>query len=466
MNAWLTRPLSAAAEHRAAPYLLIALLTVLLYARSAGFQLLSTWDDAEYILQNRLVTQPLTLDSVKAIFTTTAMGNYAPLHILANTLQYRLWGAGPGGYHLVSTALHAVNACLLFLLLRRMTASVPIALWAALAFAVHPANVENVAWVSEQKTLFATCFGLLSLWWYLRARDEGRPPLFGLSAAAFLVGLLFKVSILPLPVILAAWEIAAGRIRTAWSALAPFVLIAGTAAGAAVWAQMQAGAVGQGMLDPAFLVGTVYPTMAPVLWHYPALVLFPVGLSAYYDAPLRSGFADPAVLTAIAAAVVVLGLTAWNGSPRVRFWTFWFCILLAPVANIVPLPVYYADRYLYLPAIGLFVLLGIGGEAASARAIVPRTAVLAAAVAAVVVLAGLAHARLDVWRSDLALWEDTVRRSPGLYKPHLNLGIAYGNAGRYAEAERELLRSLAIRPTDKARYHLELVRYKMGSAGK
>ena len=461
MNGRFRHILSAAAGHPVAPFLFLALLSFLLYSKTAWFSLLPTWDDAEYILYNPLVTGPLDLAGLKAIFTTPVLGNYAPLHILGNALQYRLWGPGPAGYHLVSAAIHAVNACLLFALLQRMTESGRIAFWAALLFAVHPVNVENVAWAAEQKTLFAACCALLTVLAYVRYRQEERSSFLVVAAVAFFLGLLFKVSIIPVPLILVAGEIVRGNFRRGWPATVPFFAAAAVAAILAVRAQMQGGAVEQGVLDPQFLFGTVYPTMVPVLWNYPALILFPAGLSAYYDTTLYHSFLDLPVVVSLAAMVLVLGLVAWKGSGRVRFWAFWTCVLTLPVANLIPLPVYYADRYLYLPAIGMFVLAGIGGEALARMMGPSRRALGAIAAAAVVVLAVFSFMRLEVWRNDLVLWQDTVQKSPNLYKPRLNLGIAYDMAGKYIEAEQELLASLAIRPTEKARYHLAMVRVKM-----
>lgn len=456
------RLLSAASRHPAAPYAVLGLVSCLLYVRTAAFGFLFTWDDAGYVLDNPLVVQPFSFEVLRALFTTEVMGNYAPLQILAYALEYGLWGASPAGYHLVNSAVHAANACLVFAVVGGITERRRLAFWAAMLFAVHPVNVENVAWISESKSLFAACFGLLALFLYLRHLRGGRTGALVLAAATFAAGLFFKVSIVPLPLILVAVALLRGhRGRAAWLPAIPFFLLAGGAAAMAVWAQAQSGAVEQGVLRPDFLFGTVYPTMVPVLARYLGLLLLPVGLSGYYDTTIHHSFLDLPVLLTLGATAAAIALIVLKGSGPVRFWSFWFGAFLLPVANIVPLPVYYADRYLYLPSIGFFVLLGVAAGRLVQQQGISGRATNAVAAAAAVVLAVMAFNRLEVWRNDLVFWEDTARSSPGLYKPRLNLGIAYDMAGRYADAERELLASLAIRPTEKARYNLAVVRAKL-----
>jgi hypothetical protein len=157
-----------------------------------------------------------------------------------------------------------------------------------------------------------------------------------------------------------------------------------------------------------------------------------------------------------------------RGSPQVRFWFLWYWIWLLPASNLIPGLVYYADRYLYLPGIGAYVLLGMAGSRLARsrftarwsptlrrRVLVSASAVLAVA------YAGTTFLRMDAWRNELTFWEDAAAKSPGMYKPRLNLGVVYENNGRLAEAEREYVAAERILPNPNVRENLQMLRARM-----
>ena len=447
-------------SRRLLPYVLLVLVPVVLYLKSIGFSFIESWDDANYIIDNPFV-HTLSRENLAAMFGTDIMSNYAPLHLLSYAVGYQLWGASPAGYHAVNVMVHAANACLAYRLLRETTSDDRISFWAALLFAVHPVNVENVAWISESKTLFATFFTFLAFLFYLRYLRTDRPPSLVLAALSFLAGSLFKSTVVPLPLVLLAYHAFIGRGRPAWKPLAPFAAIAVLTAVLALWAQARGGAVDRQELTADVLLGLVYPTMAPVYWKYLGLFLAPIGLSGMYDTTMHHSFLEPVVLLSLVGIIALLGVVFWKRNGQIRFWTAWICAFMLPEANLIPLPVYYADRYVYLETLGFSVLLvmavrhGITWWSSNDR-------LLRAALAALVLAYGtLAFQRLDVWRDDLVFWEDTARKSPNIYKTRLNLGISYEMNGRLEEAEREYLASLALRPTDDARYALGMVRAKL-----
>ncbi len=440
-------------------YAVLALIPCLLYLKSVRYDFLLTWDDASYILNNPLV-HGLSVDRFISFFARPFFSNYAPFHLLTCALEYTIWGDHAAGYHLVNILVHAANVCLVYRLVRTLTANEAVAFWSALLFAIHPVNVESVAWVSESKTLFAHLFCLLTVNAYMLHRRSGKTGVPLAALVFFLSGLLFKVSIAPLPLFLLAWELIMMRAGQPVKAIAPFFLASGIVGALAVWAQ-GTGTIDPGLLDPDFLFGTVYPSMVPLFWKYLGLLLVPLSQSGYYDAELRHSFLDPRVLASIAGILLAGFLLVRKGSPQVRLWTVWYVLFLLPVSNILPLPVYYADRYLYTPSVGFFVLLALGfRELRTSWPDWSRKAAAPVLSALVLVLIIAAFTRLDVWRNDLTFWEDTARKSPGLYKPHLNLGAAYEQDGRLDEAEREYLQSIEIRPTDAARYNLAMIQAK------
>lgn len=441
------------------PYIAIAIAVAALYGRTLSFDFIPSWDDKEYVVENILI-QSLSAGNFKRIFTETYFSNYAPLHLLSYSVDFALWGLNPAGYHLTNVVLHFLNACLLFMLLLRLLNDRVAALMAALLFAVHPINVENAAWISERKTLLTSFFSFLSMLSYLSFREGKGLSRYALAFVFFLLALLSKPLTVTLPLALIAYELFIKKERRGWVKPVPLFLLSTLGAGMAFWAHLSHKSIEGGSLSLDVLFGTVYPTMVPVYWKYMRLILWPFDLSGFYDTTLFGSFAEPVVAASLVAWIVLTIAVLWKGTGQMRFWYLWFWIWLMPVANIIPIPVYYADRYMYIPAIALFVLFGSAfsylKDLKSARKIAY------AAFAAVFLFYGaVAFERVGVWRNELSFWQDTAAKSPGQDKAQLNLGYAYEMAGRLEEAEKAYEAAARIYPSQEAVSNLEMVREKI-----
>src|SRR6185295_9344279 len=185
----------------AAP-LIVAIAAVAPYLPALSFQFLN-WDDNVYVLSNPWI-RAWSSENLVHIFTKPYYSNFLPLHLLSYMVDYSLWGLNPTGYHLQSIILHALNAVLALLVVRRMLGSPVVAFLAALLFAVHPSHVEAVAWISIRKDLLSTLFALLTLSFYLRTwgATSIRWGSYAASVVCFTLGLLSKVSIVTLPLFL------------------------------------------------------------------------------------------------------------------------------------------------------------------------------------------------------------------------------------------------------------------------
>jgi hypothetical protein len=348
--------------------------------------------------------------------------------------------------------IHATNVVLAFFVVRRLTSEFMLALFAALLFAVHPLNVENIAWIAERKTLVSAFFVLASLLFYMRYRAPGRGGRgnYIVSVALFLFAVFAKGTVIGMPMVLVCYE---GLLREKderrFRPLIPYFVFSLLAAGATLWATLSTKVVGGGPdMTVQFLFGLVYPTMLPIWWEYIRLLIFPVGLSAFYIPTGRGSFLDPVVLAAIAGWIVVLERIFSRASRQVKFWFLWAAIFFAPTSGLIPWVVYYADRYMYLPGIGFYVMAGMG-VAWVYRRLASRWPKLAGTgdgtgvariagigMAAVAFVYGsLAYQRSAVWETELALWQDTTVRSPEFSDGHVNLGAANLRAGRLDEAE-------------------------------
>jgi hypothetical protein len=381
--------------------------------------------------------------------------------------DYTLWGLDPAGYHLTNALLHALNAGLAYVVTVRLAASRPVALLTALLFAVHPVNVENVAWVAERKTLLSTAFLLGAFLAWLGWREKPTRRRYAAAFVLFAAAVLAKASTIILPLLLATHDLIlrpmASRLRLA---LLPFFVLAFAGGAATAFGHAGGGNIESAAVSANVLLGVVYPTATVIFWKYVGLLVWPAELNALYDTALHRSFLALPVLAALAGWVAVTAAVFRFGGRQGRFWYLWFWICLLPMSNLVPLNTYYADRYLYLPAVGVFTLAGLGGQALVERLPDLRLLVRIVAGAVIIALGLLAFRRQEVWRDEVVFWQDTVRKSPALYKPHLNLGVAYEMRGRLAEAEREYLVAFRIWPSREAAANLMTVRRRLpGQSG-
>ncbi|MBW2694019.1 MAG: hypothetical protein JRE57_15530 [Deltaproteobacteria bacterium] len=449
------------------PLLLLFVGSVALYAKTVTFGFLPAWDDGFYVLHNPQI-QDFSPTNLATIFSSTFKGSYHPLPLLSYALEHTLWGLAPGGYHATNAFLHALDSCLVLLLVARITGRPGLSLFVATLFAVHPVNVENVAWVSERKTLLATGFGLASLLVYLQHLDSGRRRHYAAALGLYLFALFSKATFIVLPLALLLHALLLDEAGRRWRRTLPFLAVTAVVLAVTLRAFAAESLFEAGSLKPSVLFGSVYPTMLPVFWKYIGLLAFPAGLSGFYETPLYHSFVSLPVLASLVGWVAVFVLVLRRGSPQVRFWFLWFWIWLLPVSNLIPGLVYYADRYLYLPGIGAYVLLGMAGSrlgqsgfAAHWSPTRRRRVLASAGTVLAVVYAGAAFLRMEVWRDPLTFWEDAVEKSPGMYKPHLNLGVVYNTKGRLAEAEREYIAAERIFPNPSVRENLRMLRARM-----
>jgi hypothetical protein len=448
---------------------LLLAATALLYAKALPYGFISSWDDGSYVLENPYI-RDLSLANLKAIFSKSFVSAYAPLHIMSYSIDHALWGLRPAGYHFVNILLHGVNACLLYTLIRRLTASDGAALLTGVLFVAHPVNVENVAWVAERKTLLATFFMFLSLLAYITHREGNRRCHYIGALVLALCATLSKSTavVLPLILLLYEWLLREGDRR--WRLTAPFVGIAAIGAALTYFIHIGTDSLEKGALKAEVLFGTVYPTSLTIYWKYVWLLVWPKRLCAFYDATLYHGFLEAPVFLSLLCWGAVTALVWVRGDRQVRFWYLWFWACLLPVSNLIPLSTFYADRFMYTPALGLFTIAAlclVRGATRAKRAMDLRSPLLQPIAMALISLGllgwfgTLAHQRLDVWSDEVTFWEDTVNKSPKLYKPHLNLGVAYELSGRLPEAAREYALAIRIFPGPRAVENLRMVRLKM-----
>ncbi|MBI4600339.1 MAG: tetratricopeptide repeat protein [Planctomycetes bacterium] len=437
-----TRWAGAGAWPRVAPAAL-ALTGLALFGSAAGHGFTS-WDDDLYVTRNPAI-RDLSIDGVFRLFAAPSICNYHPLTLLSFTLEHAAVGFDPWLYHVDNVLLHLAAALLAFELARRWLGSGAGAVLAAALFLAHPLRVESVAWVAERKGLLAAVFCLASLLAYTAHLDAApggrRGRLYAVSLALFLLALLSKVSAVSLPAALLVLLVARqGLTGRAALGLAPFAALAALFAAIGYLAQAADGAV-KGLHGGS--LGSHLLTPFAALAFYAEKLVVPVVLSPRYVLAPAAGPGDPRVLVGLGIAAV-LALAAWGSLRRERkafLGIGLFAAAWAPVSGIAPSSTIAADRYLYLPAFGLFLALGaaLGGAAPGGRRWIDplRRAGFAAACLFLGWCAVLTPSRVEAWRDGEALWTDALRQDARNPFARNQLSVEMLARGRYAEAAAE-----------------------------
>lgn len=402
----------------------------------AGFALT---DDPTFVVNNPAI-RGLDLAHLHAMLTSTLGGVRIPLTWLSLAVDRALWGAGPGGHHLVNLLLHALTALLFhevcLILFRRAGLRAPerAAALAALFFCVHPLRVESVAWVSERKGVLAGALWTAALLARLRSHETARPLVWqSVSVAAFALSLAAKPNGLSFPLVLLALESGLLRRRLTATSYAPYLALSAAAFAATMLAGRRMGALQP--FDAAWSVGqTLYG-----LTFYPLKTLWPAGLSIHH--PPRPWFGTWSWPLAAHAAVCAAALAAARLCPRPRpaqVALACYALALLPMLGLVRhgIPHAAAERFSYLPALALSTLFG-AAFAARGRA------ALAVACAWLFLLGAASWRRSRVWDPPIALWQDAVSKEPSAFTL-ANLGARLAHEGRAEEAIETLRRSLAL----------------------
>ncbi len=433
------------AERDAAPRLGLAVLlfavTFAVFAGALGNEFVA-YDDDRYVTDNPFVLRGLTAETLVGAFREVREGNWHPLTWLSHALDVSLFGLDPRGHHAVGVGLHALNAALVFLLLQVSTGRAGAALAVTALWALHPLRVESVAWVAERKDVLSGALGLGALLAYVRwCRGAGRAAL-ALAVALFVLGLLAKPMLVTLPVLLVLldrWPLERGgeQRRLVWRDKLPFLGCAAVVALVTLLTQSAQGATASLETLPP---GPRVANALAALGTYVRQTFLPVGLAPLVPHPVISG-ASQLLPTLVSGALVVgLGSLAWawrRRAPWLAVGLAWYVVALLPVLGLVQVGLQaHADRYTYLPSIGLTLAL-----VWSLRALpVPRAALLGAATLAAALLGALSWRQVARWQDTITLFEHTLAvtdRNPVALRL---LGNAYLERGRPGDLERAIAR--------------------------
>jgi len=401
------------------------------------------YDDDLYVTRNPRVQQGITWAGVRWALTSDAAGNWHPVTWLSHQLDWDLFGPAPRGHHATSVALHAANTGLVFCVLDAMTGAPWRSALVAALFGVHPLHVESVAWVAERKDVLSTCLWLLTTLAWVAWTRRGGVGRYLAAVLAFALGLMAKPMLVTLPftlLLLDWWPL--GRLRTRADVL-PRVrekvpLFALVAVSSVVTWRVQHAAGVMAPLPLAIRVG--HAAIAYVA--YLGKTVWPLHLSPIYPHPGRAPL--EAVVPCVLLLALVTAVAAWQrrGRPYLLVGWLWYLGTLVPVIGLVQVgAAAMADRFTYVPLLGIFVALAWLLPAGP-----PARLAAAAAVVVLALLAAQTRAQIAVWRDSTTLFAHALAVDERNAIAHVNLGVELGARGDPVTATAHLERALALRP--------------------
>ncbi len=448
---------SARRQVLGACFFLVA-ITWLVFGQTVRYDFVN-YDDNEYVYANPAITSGLNPHGIIYAFSGRHARNWHPLTTLSHMLDCQLWGVRAGGHHLTNVVLHTIAVVLLFLVLQQMTGAIWQSAFVAALFAIHPLHVESVTWISERKDVLSAVFFMLTLGAYVRYVRSPSIGRYLTMSILFALGLMSKSMLVTVPLVLLLldyWPLQrfGGRSSIRRLALEKIPLLALSAAGGFVTLWMQQSSVAR-------------TEELPLIWRvanglvtyaiYLRQMIWPVGLAVFYP-----HHGDQLPVWEIGLAIVLLALVSAaaialrHKRPYLLTGWFWYLVMLLPVIGLIQVGSQaHADRYTYLPQIGLYLLLAwaitdaLTSRFATGRIRrggLQRRIVAVTASLAIIALAWCAHVQASHWRNGESLWGHALAVTSGNFMAHDGLGQCLANRGRLDEAIDQFQRALNIAP--------------------
>jgi tetratricopeptide (TPR) repeat protein len=407
------------------------------------------YDDNKYVYANTAITSGLTPHGIIYAFSGRHARNWHPLTTLSHMLDCQLWGVRAGGHHFTNIVLHAIAVVLLFLVLKQMTGAIWQSAFVAALFAIHPLHVESVAWISERKDVLSAVFFMLTLGAYIRYERSPSLGRYLTMSILFALGLMSKPMLVTLPFILLLldyWPLTRFAVRSSTKRLIleKIPLFTLSAATAVVTLLVQRSSLA--VVEQLPLVSRIDNGLVSCVI-YVKQMIWPVRLAVFYPHP-----GDQLPVWEIGLAIVLLGMMSAGAialrrkRPYLVTGWFWYLVMLMPVIGLVQVGSQaHADRYTYLPQIGLYLLLAWTITDALASRLQRRILAVTASVA-IIALAWRAHIQASYWRNGESLWGHALAVTSRNFMAHDGFGEQLANCGHLDEAIDQFQKALNIAP--------------------
>jgi len=445
--------------------LALFILTCLVYSKVGGLGFVN-FDDPDYILKNDYVTSGLTFSNIKWAFTTFHASNWHPVTWLSHMLDCDLFGLDPAWHHYVNVLLHGLNVLLVYALFEKLTHKTAESFFVAALFAIHPLHIESVAWLSERKDLLSTFFGLLSILFYVRWVLSPDFKKYFALIVTFGLSLMAKPMLVTLPFVLLLldfWPL--GRINLAQGPLSskssftaglrrtgllslvvekiPLFILSLASCVITIYAQRLSGAVSS--FESIALSLRIQNALLAWL-KYIGKMFWPRELAIIYPYNFNPGFAEVLLSLLVLLGVSLGCLFLVRSCPVFLFGWLWYLGTLVPVIGIMQVGIQsMADRYTYIPMIGLFVML-VWGLSICCKQLRVRNLFACGMILILIAASICTWRQLDYWQSDMQLFSRAIAVTDGNFTAHRLLGVALAKEMRYKEAIRNFSEAIRIEP--------------------
>jgi len=417
----------------------ILIIAVIAYIPSLNNDFVN-WDDIIYVMNNDMI-KSISIENFLKIWSTFWMGNYHPVTLLSFAFDYHLFQMTPHGYHYHNLVLHIINTALVYFFCYHLFAKkTTIAAIVAILFAIHPMHVESVAWISERKDLLYTLYYLLSLISYIFYCKGKKIGYFILAILFFIVSLLSKAQAVTLPLVLILIDYYLSRKFSFTTVLekVPFFLLALACGIVAIFAQKADNSINAvGLTGFSSLFYGFYG-----IWFYLVKFILPVHLNCLYEYPF-TGSGQVPLYVYLSPVIVILLLAilfmTWKKQPWICFGILFFLFAIFPVLQFLPVgQAVVADRYSYIPYIGLFIIAGFGFEFIRNKMNTNRKRIVSSAGLIVIFLFFvLTWSRAAVWKDSVSLWTDVMEKNPKSVTSYINRGYIY-NQDQYKQYDKAI----------------------------
>jgi hypothetical protein len=428
------------------------------------------YDDPQYVYRNPYIQQGFSLKTVKWAFTSGYASNWHPLTWLSHMLDWQLFGSDPAGHHIINLVFHIANTLLLFIVLSQMTNAFWQSAFVAALFALHPLHVESVAWVAERKDVLSTFFWMLTMFTYLQYVKHPNVIRYLLTLSTFALGLMAKPMLVTLPFVLLLldyWPLeripykqtAGNRKNTEHKnrfshrlifyrlvlEKLPFLALSTTSSIVTFLVQKSGGAMVTGELLP--LDVRIFNAFVSYV-RYISKIFYPSHLAVLYPYPTaKLQIRHPLLYLLLLIGVTVITIYAVRHRRYLLVGWLWYLGILVPVIGLVQVGVQtMADRYTYLPSIGIFIMVTWGAAELFNRFHLRKMVPVSSAAIILVVLLLSTCSQLRYWRDSLTLFGHALQVTRDNYIIQNNYGIALRDKGRFDEAIIHHKQSLNIKP--------------------
>ena len=439
--------------------------TLIVYIQVYDFDFVN-FDDPYYVSHNHKIRKGITTDNILWAFTAVVAGNWHPLTLLSHMLDCQLFGINAGIHHLTNLFIHMANTLLLFFVFKRMTGTIWQSGFLAALFGLHPLHVESVAWISERKDVLSTFFWMLTMWSYVKYTEHPCTKRYLPIFLFTLLGLMAKPMLVTLPFVLLLldyWPL--GRLQgtqffpnarqLVLEKVPLFALVAGACI-VTMLAQQASGAVANFTQRPFDL--RLYTALLSYSG-YILKTLFPFHLAAYYPYSFTYSWLHLAGTCLFLIFISFFAIKKIKSSPYIAVGWFWYLGTLVPVIGLVQVgsqPM--ADRYTYVPLIGIFIILAWGipeliNKTGISKWRYYKTGLCITGTTLFVILMVATWTQTRYWKNSITLWEHTIEITNNNFVAHHNLAIALAHKGFFNEAFTHYQTALRLRPENMDVYY-------------